>query len=153
MSSRWQNDILWSAASNSQTLYSKWITVGHSTLFFSCTRESQVCKPHTAALISSLNSHRSTLKTSHLILVFLNSKYDQTSQYLLTGKRHWRLEPVAVQYDQLKKSAFLFWMLHTKTFIQSEVTILSLIHFFHFFFKHCINRKHFIISWDYITIT
>lgn len=85
---RVQNDILWSGASNSQRLYSKLITVGHSTLLLLCTRESQVCKPHTAAPISSLNSHRSILKTSHLILVFLNSKYDQTGQYLLTGKRH-----------------------------------------------------------------
>lgn len=148
-----QKYVMWSEASNSQRLHCKLIPAGHSTWCFPHICKSQVCKPHTAAQISSLKSHRSILKTSHLILVFICWYYDQASQYLLKGKRTWWLEPVALQYDQLKKSVQPVLNVTQKRFIQSPVTSFFIDSFNSLFFsKKRFNIKHSIFASDYIII-
>lgn len=148
-----QKYVLWSEASNSQRLHCKLIPAGHSAWFPPHICKSQLCKPHTAAQISSLKSHRSILKTSHLILVFICSYYDHTRQYLLKGKRSWWLEPVALQYDQLKKSVQSVLDVTHKRFIQPPVTFFFIDSFHPFFFyENHFNMKHSIFALGYIII-
>lgn len=144
---RVQNDLLWSEASNSQRLYSKLIPAGHSTWFFPCTRESQVCKPHTAAQISSLNSQNLSSDVGfHMFKIWPNQAISFDRKEALKAGTScsavWPTKEVSFSCSECNAQK-----IHP---IISYYFIIDSLH--SYFFKYCINIKHYIFRWDYIII-
>lgn len=140
---RVQNDILWSEASNSQRLYSKLITASHSTWFFPCTRESQVCKPHTAAQISSLNPQNLSSDVGfHMFKIWPNQaiSFDR-KEALKAGTSCSAVWPT-------KEVSFSCFECNTQK-IHPIISYYFIIYSLHSF---CVNIKHNIFRWDYIII-